>query len=159
MVRSDSLDPLADYAAPNKMLWFARVQPLHPGIEMAERDRLLILVAEDEPATAAMVQAQLESAGFDVAVRADGAAAWLAYSQIRPDLLVADIQMPIMDGDELVRRVLSYAAHFPIVVFSASPEQALLILYEHPKARIRFVSKPWTSAELESAIRSLLQQG
>ena len=123
---------------------------------MAERGRVLILVAEDEPATALMVQAQLETAGFNVAVTADGEAAWLAYSQIRPDLLVVDIQMPILDGGELVRRVLTHAAHMPIVVFSASPEQALLILHEHPQAKIRFVGKPWTRDELEGAIRSLL---
>jgi CheY-like chemotaxis protein len=129
-----------------------------PESEMAERERLLILVAEDEPVTASIVKAQLERADFDVAEAADGEAAWRAYLEIRPDVLVADIRMPILDGAQLVRRVLSHAAHMPIVVFSASSEQALTILHEHPQAKIRFVGKPWTRDELVGAIRSLLQQ-
>lgn len=62
-----------------------------------------ILVAEDNHVLSAVLQLNLERAGFDVTVAADGA---LAVEQLRTsnfDLLICDLQMPQLDGREVCR--------------------------------------------------------
>lgn len=64
-----------------------------------------ILLAEDVAATRRLVEATLVRLGHEVRAVADGAAAWDAFGEFAPDIIVLDWQLPILDGLEVCRRV------------------------------------------------------
>src|SRR3982074_3120693 len=83
----------------------------------------LILIVDDRPSNREFLVALLGYSGHRLIEAADGAEALALVRQDRPDLVIADILMPTMDGYEFVRqlradpdvahtRVVFYAAHF-----------------------------------------------
>lgn len=72
---------------------------------MTEGARPQIVVAEDDPATRALIQRQLEDAGYAVSACVDGRAALEAIKAAGGGILVADWAMPEMDGIELCQAV------------------------------------------------------
>lgn len=70
----------------------------------------LVLVIEDDDDLRAGLATGLSRAGFEIAEAADGEAAFVAISELRPDLILCDICLPRMSGHTLLRRV---RAEFP----------------------------------------------
>jgi DNA-binding response OmpR family regulator len=64
-----------------------------------------VLVVEDEPAIARLLQVELGASGFGVTLASGGAEALAAVLRDPPDVVIADVMMPGMDGFELVRRL------------------------------------------------------
>jgi diguanylate cyclase (GGDEF)-like protein len=64
-----------------------------------------ILVVDDEPLARCLVEAAVARLGYEATVAEDGEAAWQCYNQDRPEVLIADLLMPRVDGLELCRRV------------------------------------------------------
>ena len=81
-----------------------------------------ILIAEDDPEAREFLMLLLGSSDYDVLVAGDGVEALSLVRREHPDLLIADIVMPRMDGYELVRLLREDAAisHTPVVFCSAS---------------------------------------
>lgn len=69
---------------------------------MAAAPRPLILVVDDDPDLRALVQRYLAKAGYDVATAENAPEAHKRLRERVPDLIVSDINMPGMTGDELV---------------------------------------------------------
>ena len=67
--------------------------------------QLTVLVADDDPLLRAILEHKLSAAGYAVHSAEDGQAALDAAARLRPDLLVLDGMMPIMDGFEVLRRL------------------------------------------------------
>jgi two-component system chemotaxis sensor kinase CheA len=80
-----------------------------------------ILVAEDSITTRTLEKNVLEAAGYRVAVAADGLAAWTLLRSSDCDLVVADIEMPRMDGFELTARIRAdpRLADLPVVLVTS----------------------------------------
>ncbi len=91
-----------------------------------------ILVAEDNPANQAILRMQLDVLGYAVDIAADGAAAMLKWQAGGHDLILADRNMPGMDGLELTRAIRATeretGAYVPIVAITAAqyPEELSL---------------------------------
>ena len=64
-----------------------------------------LLVVDDDPFIARLLEIELRAAGYDVRVASDGAQALTAAQERVPDLVLADVMMPNMDGFELTRRL------------------------------------------------------
>ncbi len=64
-----------------------------------------ILVVDDDPDIARFVEVNLRSAGYDVAVAADGEEALRKAGEMRPDLVLLDVMMPRIDGFEVAQRL------------------------------------------------------
>jgi CheY-like chemotaxis protein len=82
-----------------------------------------ILVVDDHDGFRVFARRMLEAAGFTVAEAATGAQATEAARNIRPRLVLLDIQLPDVDGFEVARR-LSVQADGPVVVLTSTREAA-----------------------------------
>ncbi|HEU5001357.1 MAG TPA: hybrid sensor histidine kinase/response regulator [Actinomycetota bacterium] len=85
-----------------------------------------ILVVDDEPDIRWLLRVALEAAGYRVVEAPDGQAALEAIRVRRPRLVVSDLMMPVMDGNELIHRIRAMpgCAALPIVALSANPHLA-----------------------------------
>jgi CheY-like chemotaxis protein len=79
-----------------------------------------ILIVEDDIHLRLVIRMVLERAGYEVAEAGDGVAALQAIGSRMPDLIIADMTMPVMNGTELIDRVRSNPAttSLPIVLLS-----------------------------------------
>jgi two-component system, cell cycle response regulator DivK len=64
-----------------------------------------ILVVEDQPDNRQILRDLFESAGYEIVEAEDGQAGLVAAKAQRPDLILMDIQLPVMDGYEATRRI------------------------------------------------------
>jgi two-component system, cell cycle response regulator DivK len=64
-----------------------------------------ILVVEDQEDNRQILRDLLGNAGYELIEAVDGEQALAAYAKQRPDLILMDIQLPIMDGYETTRRI------------------------------------------------------
>ena len=76
-----------------------------PSIEVAERERGLILLAEDHPTNRIVLTQQVNRAGFALEVAVDGEEAFDKWRSGRYSLLLTDLHMPRMDGYQLTKAV------------------------------------------------------
>ena len=89
---------------------------------MNREARARILYVEDDPSSARLVQRILEAEGFDVRIATDGIAALEAARQLRPDLILMDINISGLDGYEVTTRLraLEELRDVPIVAVTAA---------------------------------------
>ncbi|MEO8190393.1 MAG: response regulator transcription factor [Acidobacteriota bacterium] len=116
-----------------------------------------VLVADDEAAIRKVVRDALEKAGHEVETAIDGEEAGDLLDGGHFDLLVTDLNMPKVNGLELVRKVRQTSA-MPILVLTVRQE-------EREKVRLLdagaddYVTKPFGVAELVARARALLRRG
>jgi len=77
----------------------------------------VVLVVDDRADNLALLQDTLEESGYGVLVAPDGESALKQAARARPDIILLDVGMPVMDGFEVARRLKAEAAtaHIPIV--------------------------------------------
>ncbi len=80
--------------------------------------RTKVLVVDDEPSIRLTLKALLENIGYGVVEAVDGQDGLNVFHQERPDLVLTDLRMPVMDGLTMVERLRQDAPETPIVVFS-----------------------------------------
>lgn len=80
-----------------------------------------ILVAEDDPASAVLLTELLTRWGYEVLVARDGREAISQLTQRRPDLILMDLQMPVLDGFATLAemRGMETGAHTPAIAVTA----------------------------------------
>jgi response regulator NasT len=110
-----------------------------------------VVVAEDEALIRLDVVETLSEAGFDVVGEAgDGEKAVALATELRPDVVVMDIKMPILDGISAAERI--GAARIAPVVLLTAFSQAELVERARDAGAMAYVVKPFTPAELLPAI-------
>jgi DNA-binding NarL/FixJ family response regulator len=84
-----------------------------------------LLIVDDHEDFAQSARTLLELEGFDVVgVAADGPSALLAVEKLRPDVVLLDIQLPGMDGFEVVRRLPAASLQPRVVLISSRDRSA-----------------------------------
>lgn len=79
-----------------------------------------ILIADDEPHIARLLKLNLERAGYTVDVANNGRVAFERIQVCPPDVLVTDIQMPVMTGQELCTRIHEEMPEREFMIFVAT---------------------------------------
>lgn len=110
-----------------------------------------LLVVDDDDGTLAWMAEALDSAGHDVRTAGGGRAALEAARSWTPDLILADILMPEMDGFAFSRLVQAQK-RVPVMLVSALQKQAESIL----RGVAGYVQKPITAGELRAAVSRVL---
>ncbi|MCB1168151.1 MAG: response regulator, partial [Leptospiraceae bacterium] len=118
------------------------------------RDRPRILVAEDNPPNQILIGRMLEEMRCEVTLVDNGEEATREARNGKYDLIILDINMPLLGGFEASRIIRSYNSEVPIVALSAAaenpPEEKL-----HSCGMSRYLVKPVWQADLFTAIRDL----
>lgn len=134
-----------------------------PSKESIDLSRILersprILIVDDDWLNRDLLKAYLNSSGAEVSTAADGQEALEQALANPPDLILADIQMPRMDGLTLCRELKSTPAtrFVPVVIVTAldSEEEKLKAI---EVGADDFVSKPYNAVILLTRVRSLLR--
>jgi DNA-binding response OmpR family regulator len=115
-----------------------------------------ILVVEDEARIAEVVQGYLEAEGYTVARAATGEEALAAAASRRPDLVVLDLGLPGMSGEDVCRR-LRAESDVPIVMLTARDAEEDLVRGLQLGAD-DYITKPFSPRELTARVRALLRR-
>jgi CheY-like chemotaxis protein len=118
-----------------------------------------VLVVDDSPFTSRILFAALRKEGYEVEVVEDGRDALLRLSSWRPDLILLDLTMPVMDGWEFLRlkREDAAGAAVPVVVLSATEESLLAVARDLGAGRC--LRKPLRLSEVLEAVREFCPLG
>jgi len=128
--------------------------------EEAKMEKKNILVIDDEPDLCSTVKARLEANGFNVLTALSGQEGLDKVKEYKPDLIILDLMMPVMDGFEVCQRLKKDAltSAIPVVVLTAleqeeAAKKALSIGAEG------YLVKPFEQESLLFTIREFLKRG
>ncbi len=118
-----------------------------------------ILVVDDDPDIARFVEVNLRSAGYDVAVAADGEEALEKAGGLRPDLVLLDVMMPRIDGFEVAQRLRKnpQTANTSIIMLTAKALSADKVTGLQSGAD-DYIIKPFDPIELLARVKGTLRR-
>ncbi len=116
-----------------------------------------IIVAEDEANLRLVLQKELERAGYEVRVAADGEAALKLLEETNVDVLLSDINMPRMDGLELLRRV-HQRPNPPEVIMLTGHATVETAIEAMKLGAYDYLSKPYHITELDALVRQAAEK-
>jgi diguanylate cyclase (GGDEF)-like protein len=130
-----------------------------PAIKGAARPRGRILIAEDDPDHASVVESILTDEGFEVVVTGDGAEALRVARKEQPDLVLLDVCMPVLNGFEAAERLIEDARTCTVPILLISGADDLLPRVRGLKIQtIDFLRKPYSLMELLARVERSLSQ-
>ena len=115
-----------------------------------------ILLVEDDESLAGVIRYNLVKNGYQVIAEADGYSAVETVRSARPDLVLLDVMLPVMNGFE-VCRILSKESRVPIIMLTARGEEADKVLGLENGAD-DYITKPFGMPELLSRIKAVLRR-
>jgi two-component system cell cycle response regulator DivK len=116
-----------------------------------------ILMIEDTEDNRQIVRDLMESVGYDLIEAGDGAAGVAMAAEHKPDLILMDIQLPVMDGYEASRQIKAQPelSHIPIIAVTS-----YALSGDEAKTRAAgcdgYVAKPFSPRELLAKINEFL---
>lgn len=118
-----------------------------------------ILVVDDETVLLETIVYNLEQAGYQVFTAADGASALEAAHRERPDLIILDLMLPVIDGLEVCRRLRREAdtAGILILMLTAKSDEIDKVVGLEVGAD-DYVTKPFSKHELMARVKALLRR-
>ncbi len=119
-------------------------------------DKGTILVVEDEPNIADLVDLYLSREGFRVLKKATGEDGLAAVRDQRPRLVVLDVGLPDVDGLEVCRRIRATSA-LPVIFLTARADEIDRVLGLELGAD-DYLTKPFAPAELVARVKAVLRR-
>ena len=116
-----------------------------------------ILLVEDEADLRLGLSVRLSASGFHCETACNGKEGLEEVARHRPDLIIADLLMPVMDGFEMVHRLKAspQTSAIPILIITALPERSRAPRADELRG-IRILQKPFEARELLVTVRALL---
>lgn len=121
-------------------------------------NRARILVVDDEPDLVSTIQCRLKWCHYEVITAVNGEEGLKKAVSERPDLILLDISMPIMNGSEMLERLRKHPdiKHIPVIMFTALCE-AEDITTASSYSIADYVTKPFEFTELMEKIANALE--
>ena len=111
-------------------------------------DTKKILIVDDEPHVSAILKQFLERSGYQVKTVLNGQQALMQIAQDRPDLLITDVQMPVMNGIELCERVGHEVPQLNDLIMMTSRTDSHIRTWAKSKKHIELMEKPLSMRRL-----------
>jgi two-component system, OmpR family, response regulator MprA len=119
---------------------------------------VLVLVVDDEPSVRQSLSRALRLEGYEVVTVDDGAAALVAVEQRRPDVVVLDVGLPVLDGLTACRRLRARGDQTPVLMLTA--RDAVDDRVDGLDAGADdYLVKPFALRELTARLRALVRRG
>ena len=115
-----------------------------------------ILIIEDEATIAQLIRLYLEQANYQVLTAGDGVAGLELHARERPDLVILDLMLPVMDGMEVCRRIRAWA-NTPILMLTARQGEEDRIAGLELGAD-DYLVKPFSPREVVSRVKAILRR-
>ncbi len=122
---------------------------------MTNSSAATVLVVDDEPSIRDIVRRYLEAEGLRVVEAADGETALRLFAEQRPNVVVLDVGLPLVDGIDVLRQVRATSAT-PVLMLSARAEEADRVIGLSVGAD-DYVTKPFSARELTLRVKNLLR--
>lgn len=128
---------------------------------MAEKKKILLV--DDDPDFVEAVKVIVETAGYEVKVAYDGKEGLEAVEEEKPDLIVLDVMMPVMNGHEACAQLKGNkaTAGIPIILLTAVADRVTTSTYTHrdmlESEAEDYMPKPVEPAELLELIKNWLK--
>jgi DNA-binding response OmpR family regulator len=118
--------------------------------------RQRVLIVDDEPRYVRLISVNLNASGYDTLAARDGKSAVEVAAAQRPDLVLLDIGLPVMDGIETCRRIREFS-QAPIIMLTAKAGEVDKVAGLDAGAD-DYLTKPFGPAELLARIRAVLRR-
>jgi two-component system OmpR family response regulator len=116
-----------------------------------------IMIIDDEAGVRELLADALKLAGFETVAASDAMVAQTMLRTIKPDLLIVDINMPLMDGFEFIERIRGNGDNTPALMLSARGDRAD-ITRGLTLGADDYVTKPFGLEELVLRVRAILRR-
>src|SRR5690349_18218239 len=126
---------------------------------MTKNEKPVVLVADDEPSTLALVANHLRTQGYHVLEASDGDEAWNLACQELPDAVVLDVMMPGMSGWEVCRKIREAVslAHTGVVMLTGIGD-TLNEITSPLYGADAYLDKPFQFTKLTEVVKATLEQ-
>lgn len=112
-----------------------------------------VLIVEDDPNLSFLIKRKLEKSGdYQIECSQDGEEGLRMINNFRPDVIVTDLEMPKVDGNQMIEKIRSKSNDVPIIVLTGKLE-----FLKQSGANV-YLKKPFDMTQLDLNIRSLLLQ-
>lgn len=115
-----------------------------------------VLIADDEPQIREILSIYFKKEGFKVIEAADGAEALVQVQAGKPDIILLDIMMPVLDGLEVCKQVRKIS-DIPIIMLTAKDSDDDRILGLEIGAD-DYISKPFNTREVVARVKAVLRR-
>lgn len=117
-----------------------------------------LLLVEDDKNLSYMIKGSLEDmiGGYEVIAVLNGKDGLKVWKEFEPDIIVSDVDMPVMDGNEMVRVIRETDGDIPIVFATAKGSPKDVTIGYHSGVN-NYIKKPFLPEELDAHIQALLK--
>ncbi|MCM0757288.1 response regulator transcription factor [Sporomusa sphaeroides DSM 2875] len=119
-------------------------------------DKKTVLIVDDEEQIREILSLYFTQEGFAVAEAADGAAALLSAQRVKPDIIILDIMMPVLDGIEVCRQIRKFS-NVPIIMLTSRTQDDDRIMGLEIGAD-DYVAKPFNPKEIVVRAKAVLRR-
>jgi DNA-binding response OmpR family regulator len=118
----------------------------------------LALICDDEELILDLLEHHLSMEGFEVAKAANGREALDQLDRCLPDVVILDVMMPCIQGDEVLRRIRENPRwrHIPVLMLTLRYDETDIVAAFEVGAS-DYLAKPFTSAELMARVKRLVR--
>jgi DNA-binding response OmpR family regulator len=114
-----------------------------------------VLIVDDEPDVLLLLRVNLEAAGYQTVLAADGETALSRIDDSDPDVVLLDIMMPVMDGWGVLR-ALADNSDAPLVVVVSAKSSDRDIVRALTSGAMQYITKPFDPDDLTGVVARML---
>ena len=116
-----------------------------------------ILVADDDPLSIKLLNFRLRSVGHEVISTVNGGEALEIATREKPDLILLDIMMPVMNGFQVLRKLKSQeeTKNIPVIMLTSKVQEKDVVFGLETGAE-DYITKPFSFAELNARVNRVL---
>ena len=116
-----------------------------------------VLIVDDEKSIVDILSFNLKKEGYDIIFAYDGEQALAQHAEKRPNLILLDVMLPMLDGFEVCRRIRETDKTTPIIMLTAREEETDMVMGLELGAD-DYITKPFSIRELQARVKANIRR-